>query len=89
MALTNIEPTQARVLWDARRGHPTRIVAGARRMRVLQVRGQRDELAAFRADVGPRITYHLMTDVGEVALVFDARRRTWHIEAIDEVVLAA
>jgi len=89
MALTRIEPRQARVVWDARRASPVRIVSGTRRIRVLSVTGQRDELAAFRADRGPRITYHVATDAGDMALVFDARRRTWYIEAVEEVTLAA
>lgn len=89
MALTRIEPTPARVAWDARRARPVRIVAGTRRIRVLGVNGQRDELAAFRADRGPRITYHLATDAGEIALVFDARRRAWYIEAVEELAAAA
>ena len=89
MALMKIEPTHARVAWDSRRARPARIVAGGRRLQVLALTGRRDELAAFPADRGPRVTYVLDTDGGEVALVFDARQRAWYIEAVERLDAAA
>ena len=89
MALMKIEPTNASVAWDARLERPGSIVAGSRRLRVLALTVRRDEIAAFRADRGPRITYHLATDGCDLARCFDARRRTWYIEAVDELALAA
>ena len=80
MGLNQPDSSHARVEWDHRRHRPARIVAGGERLRVVGLAGRRDELAAFRADRGPRITYVVETDKGQASLVFDARRRNWYLE---------
>ena len=80
-----LEPTRqpvARVKWDRRTQRPTRIVAGGGSLRVVGLTGRRDELAAFPAERGPRVTYLVDTDRGRAALVFDARRRAWFLEEV-------
>ena len=89
MALVKIPPTRARVAWDARRARPARIVAGGRRLEVSALRGRRDEVSAFPAERGPRVTYLLGTDAGDVSLVFDPRRRAWYLDAVESIEPAA
>ena len=84
MALIKIDPTEARVAWDRVRARPARIVASRRRLRVVALAGRRDELAAFPADQGPRITYVVETDHGQASVVFHPTTRRWYLEAIEE-----
>lgn len=80
MGLSRTDSTAARVQWDRRTQRPARIIAGGERINVVGLAGRRDEISAFRADRGPRVTYLLETDRGNASLVFDARRRSWHLE---------
>ena len=73
----------AHVDWDRSRRVPKRIVARGTTLRVTGLAGRREELAAFPADRGPRITYLLETDHGPATLVFDASRRAWYVEPLD------
>ncbi len=73
---------RARVEWDRERRVPARVVAHGERFNVTALAGRRDELAAFPADRGPRVTYLLETDRGQASLVFDARRRSWYLEGL-------
>jgi hypothetical protein len=85
MALTKIGPVEAHVRWDRRRDHPDRIRWGNHEARVVRLAAVRDELAAYPADQGPRITYLLETDDGgQTAVVFDPRLRRWFVEAVDQ-----
>lgn len=83
MGLAQTNSTEAKVDWDRRHERPSRITAGGERIRVVALAGRRDELSAFRADRGPRVTYLLDTDHGHASLVFDARRRSWYLEGLD------
>ena len=71
---------QARVTWDARRDRPASVVAAGRRFAVTGLVAHREEIAAFPASRGPRVTYLLSTDGGDIHLVFDVRLRHWYIE---------
>jgi hypothetical protein len=84
MALVNIEPLEAIVRWDRQQGRPARIRLADRDLTVTNLAARRDELAAFPADRGPRVTYLVETDGGGRArLVFDGRRRRWFVEALE------
>ncbi len=80
MGLDSNPRTAARVKWDRRTDRPARIDTGRASIRVKRLAGQRDELAAFPADRGPRVTYLVDTDHGRATLVFDARLRAWFLE---------
>lgn len=84
MALTKIHPIPARVTWDRRAARPGSLRIGERRLTVTGIDAVRDEVAAFRPDLGPRVTFLLETDGGQASLVFDARRRRWFVEALDQ-----
>ena len=84
MALVSIPRTRARVRWDRRHARPASVAWGGRRLRVVAVAAQRDELAAFPVDRGPRVTYLVQTDgAGQASLVFDARAGAWYVEALE------
>lgn len=84
MALVKINPVQARVRWDRGTARPTHIRLGDRELAVTSLKAIRDEMAAYPAERGPRVTYLVDTERGEASLVFDGRRRRWFLEAIDE-----
>jgi hypothetical protein len=84
MALTKITPTPARVHWDRRYGRPSTVKVGGRQLTVTGLDAMRDETAAYPADRGPQITYLVETDAGKASLVFDAWRRRWFVDALDE-----
>ncbi len=85
MALVNITPLPAQVRWDRAAERPRQIrLAGHRELAVTALKAVRDELAAHPAGHGPRVTFLLETERGEASLVYDARRRRWYLEAIDE-----
>lgn len=82
MALTTIDPFQARVRLDASHT-PVEVRFDGRAVRVIGLAGVRDERAAYPAGRGPRVTYDIRTADGVARLVFDARRHRWFVEAID------
>lgn len=84
MALVKINPVSAHVRWDRSRNRPATVRIGERRLTVTTVQAVRDEVSAFRPELGPRVTYLLRTDGGDASLVFDARRRRWYVEALDQ-----
>lgn len=84
MALVRITPREARVDWDRRHQRPSRVRLADRDLRVTALAARRDELAAYRPSIGPRVTYLLETDAGRATLVFDAGRGGWFIDALDE-----
>ncbi len=84
MALVQITPVPARVRWDRTRSEPASVELGNRRLAVTGLRAVRDEMAAYPAARGPRITLLLETDAGQAALVFDGRRGRWYVEALDQ-----
>lgn len=71
---------EAKVRWDRRQGRPRSVHWGRRRLSVLRVAAQRDELAAYPADGSPRVTLLVETDYGPASLVFDGRQRRWYLE---------
>lgn len=84
MALVKINPAEAKVRWDRQANRPTRIRLADRDLTVVNLAARRDELAAFPADRGPRVTYLVDTDDGgRASLVFDGRRRRWFVEALE------
>lgn len=83
MALTHLTPEPARVRWDRRANRPADVRLGGRRLTVTGLAARRDELAAYRPEIGPRITYLLDTDAGRATLVFDGVRRRWFLEELD------
>jgi ATP phosphoribosyltransferase len=84
VALTNITPVPAQVRWDRRHARPTSVQIGDRQLRVTGLDAVRDEMAAYPAARGPRITFLVETDAGQASLVFDARQRRWYVEALDQ-----
>ncbi len=84
MALVKINPIAARVRWDSGAPQPSRVRVADRTLDVTGIKAVRDEMAAYPADRGPRITYLLATAGGEASLVFDGRERRWYLEAVDE-----
>jgi hypothetical protein len=85
MALQQIPPVEARVRWDRGRSRPSRVRWQGGDLSVVGVEAQRDELAAYPADRGPRVTYLLETDAGRASLIFDGRRRRWYVDALELV----
>lgn len=84
MALTKIEPAEAKVRWDRHANRPARIRLADRDLTVTNLAARRDEVAAFPADRGPRVIYLVDTDDGgRASLVFDGRRRRWFVEALE------
>jgi hypothetical protein len=84
MALQKINPTAARVRWDRRMNRPARIQLADRDLTITNLAARRDEMAAFPAERGPRVTYLVETaDGGRASLVFDGRRRRWFVEALE------
>jgi len=84
MALVAINPIEARVRWDRRAGRPVEVAWADRSLVVRGLDAVRDELAAYPANRGPRITFVIETDAGGAILVYDGRRRRWFVEAIDQ-----
>jgi hypothetical protein len=84
MALVQIKPVPARVHWDRARSEPASVEVGSRRLSVTGLRAVRDEMAAYPAARGPRITLLLETDAGQASLVYDGRRGRWYVEAMDQ-----
>ena len=84
MALVKITPVPARVRWDRARSEPASVDVGKRRLSVTGLRAVRDEMAAYPASRGPRITLLLETDAGQASLVYDGRRGRWFVEALDQ-----
>jgi hypothetical protein len=83
MAMQQIAPVEARVHWDRHRARPATVRWSGHRLSVIGVAAHREELAAYPANRGPRVTYLLDTDQGRASLVFDGRRRRWFVEALD------
>ena len=84
MALQKINPAAARVRWDRRMNRPARIQLADRDLSITNLAARRDEMAAFPAERGPRVTYLVETaDGGRASLVFDGRRRRWFVEALE------
>ncbi len=84
MALVKITPVEARVQWDRRADRPARVEWAGRALGVVGLARVRDELSAYPAAQGPRVTFLLETkDGGHASLIFDGRRRRWYVEAVD------
>lgn len=83
MALVQITPLPARVRWNRAKARPALIAIGHRRLAVRSLSAVRDEMAAYPATRGPRVTFLVETDAGQASLVFDGRRRRWFVEALD------
>lgn len=83
MALERISPLPARVRWDRAKAEPASVRLPNRDLTVTALKAVRDEMAAFPAARGPRITFLVETDAGDASLVYDGRRRRWYVEAID------
>lgn len=84
MALKQITPVPVRVRWDRGRARPSTVRLGDRSLAVTDLKAVRDEMAAYPATRGPRVTFLVETDAGEASLVFDGRRRRWYVEALDQ-----
>lgn len=84
MALVQITPVPARVRWNRAKARPASVRLGDRNLAVIGLKAIRDEMAAYPAARGPRITFLVETDGGEASLVFDGRRRRWYVEALDQ-----
>jgi hypothetical protein len=83
MALTQITPVPARVRWTRGGARPASVRLGDRDLAVIGLKAVRDEMSAYPAARGPRVTLLVQTDAGEASLVFDGRRRRWFVEALD------
>jgi len=84
MALVKIAPVPARVRWHRSMSEPASVDLGNRRLSVTGLRSVRDEMAAYPAARGPRITLLVETDAGQASLVYDGRRGRWYVEALDQ-----
>jgi hypothetical protein len=84
MALVKIKPRPVDVRWDRRMARPLAVRIGDRQLTVTALDAVRDEMAAYPADRGPRITFLVETDGGQASLVYDGRRRRWFVEALDQ-----
>ena len=83
MALVKITPRPAKVRLDPRTTRPVTVHLDDRELRVTGLDAVREELAAYPAERGPRVTFLVDTDHGQASLVFDGRRRQWFVEALD------
>ena len=83
MALVQINPIEAHVRWDRTAARPSRIRVADRELTVTALTARRDELSAYPAERGPRVTYLVETERGQASLVYDGRRRRWFVEALD------
>lgn len=84
MALVHIPPVETHVRWDRRGRRPSELRGAGHRLTIVDVDAIRDERAAYPAAAGPRLTLTLRTDRGgRAAIVFDARRRRWFLEALE------
>ena len=85
MALVQIPPIEAQVLWDRQADRPVEVRWPGHQLRVVQLDTVRDERSAYPADRGPRVTFILRTDDGgRASVVFDGRRRRWFLEAVEQ-----
>lgn len=84
MALVQITPVRARVRWDRAGRKPASVDVGNRRLSVTGLKAVRDEMAAYPAARGPRITLLVETDAGQASLVYDGRRGRWYVQALDQ-----
>ena len=84
MALVKITPRPARVRLDPRNARPLTVHLDDRDLHVTGLDAVREELAAYPAERGPRVTFLVDTDQGQASLVFDGRRRQWFVEALDK-----
>jgi hypothetical protein len=84
VALVHIPPVETHVRWSRRAHRPTELRGDGHRLRIVGVDGLRDERAAYPAATGPRLTLVLRTGAGgRAAIVFDARRQRWYLEALE------
>jgi hypothetical protein len=85
VALVKINPTEARVRWDRRARRPSDVRWNGHHLHVSGLDAVRDETSAYPVDRGPRVTYVLRSaDGARAAVAFDARRRRWFLEAVEE-----
>jgi hypothetical protein len=82
-------PIPARVRWDRDSALPTSIAWGGAQLNVTALRAIRDERQAYRSEEGPRLTLDVETTRGRAILHWDARRRRWFIDALEEERTAA
>ncbi len=81
---SNATPIPARVHWDRDSARPTSIAWGGAQVAVTALRGVRDERHAYPVDRGPRLTLDLETSRGRAVLSWDASRRRWFLDALEE-----
>lgn len=82
MALVNIPPVEARLVWDRSANRPRELSWDGQHRRVVSLDAVRDERAAYPAERGPRVTLVLRTDDGgRAAVAFDGHR--WLIDALE------
>lgn len=77
-------PIPARVRWDRDSALPTRIAWAGSQLEVTALRAVRDERHAYRREHGPRLTLDVETSGGRAILRWDARRRRWFLDALEE-----
>jgi len=77
-------PIPARVRWDRDSARPTSIAWDGAHLDVTALRAIRDERHAYRREHGPRLTLDLETTRGRAILRWDARRRRWFLDALEE-----
>jgi hypothetical protein len=89
MAMVHVEPVEVRVRTDWLSGRPRQIVWGDRVLPVTSIAAVRRESRAFRAGVGPRTCFEVVTPETRFVLAFRHRTRRWLVEGLDEAGRAA
>ena len=84
MAMIRVDPVPVRVRTDWFDGRPREITWGEERLPITALRAVRLETAAYRASLGPRTLFEVVTPRAMLALSFAHRSRTWTIEGLDE-----
>ena len=83
MSMMSITPVEVRVRWDALAHRPRRLRIAGEEILVTGVERVRHEAQAYPAEGGPRTVYSVRTPDARYALVFDARRRRWTVDALE------
>jgi len=83
MSIISVSPLEVQVRCDWFDGRPRAIRFERDELPVLAVTRVRRESAAYRAAVGPRTCFEVLTRTGRYALVYRHRDRHWIVEGLE------